>query len=203
MLNRVAPYKETPSQTAGAYAAVGLAPNACGIKGLYPEDPGSSLLTAETQGERVLLTGHVVDGAGMAVNDAVVEVWQADANGAFAPDPAPVGTGTPHFLGFGRQACDEKGGFRFETVKPGRVPGPEGELQAPHVTLWIVAPGINVGLHTRLYFGDEADANAEDPVLRRLAEGRRRTLIAKVAGPGHYALDIHLQGDDETVFLDI
>ncbi len=203
MLNQVAPYKENPSQTAGPYVHIGMTPNWLGIKGVYPEDLGSVMLTPGTEGERIVLGGHITDGSGAPVADAVVEVWQADANGAFAPDPAPVGTGVPHFLGFGRQPVDEKGAFRFETIKPGRVPGPDGKLQAPHVTLWIVARGINIGLHTRLYFGDETDANGEDPVLRRVPEGRRKTLIAKVAGPGHYALDIRLQGDDETVFFDI
>lgn len=203
MLNRVAPYKESPSQTAGPYVHVGLTPNFCGIEGVYPEDLGSVMLTPGTEGERIALSGHVIDGSGAPVVDAVVEVWQADANGTFAPDPAPVGTGAPHFLGFGRQAVDERGRFRFETIKPGRVPGPDARLQAPHVTLWIVAPGINIGLHTRLYFGDETDANSEDPVLKQVPEERRKTLIAKIAGPGHYAFDIRLQGEDETVFFDI
>ena len=203
MLNQVAPYKESPSQTAGPYVHIGMTPNWLGIRGVYAEDLGANMLTADVAGERIAITGHITDGSGAPVADAVVEVWQADANGAFAPDPAPVGTGAPHFLGFGRQPVDEKGAFRFETIKPGRVPGPDGKLQAPHVTLWIVARGINIGLHTRLYFEDETDANAEDPVLNRVPSARRKTLIAKLAGPGHYALDIRLQGDDETVFFDI
>ena len=204
MLNKLPELKESPSQTAGPYVHIGLTPNFCGIHGVYHEDLGVSMLTPGTEGERITITGHVIDGSGAPVADAVVEVWQADANGAFAPEPAPVGTAAPpHFLGFGRQAVDEKGAFRFETIKPGRVPGPDGKPMAPHVTLWIVARGINIGLHTRLYFVDEADANAEDPVLLRVPEARRKTLIAKVAGPGHYALDIRLQGDDETVFFDI
>lgn len=203
MLNQVAPFKESPSQTAGPYVHIGLTPNWLGTRGVYPEDLGSNMLTPDTEGERIAVTGHVHDGAGAPVFDAVVEIWQADANGAFAPDPAPVGEGTPHFLGFGRQACDDKGAFRFETIKPGRVPGPDGQAQAPHITVWIVARGINLGLHTRIYFEDEAGANAEDPVLARVPPPRRKTLVAKAAGPGHYHLDIRLQGDDETVFFDI
>lgn len=204
MLNQVAPLKESPSQTAGPYVHIGMTPNWLGIRGVYAEDLGATMLTPGTEGERIAVTGTIHDGAGAPVADAVVEVWQADANGAFAPDPAPVGVeASKHFLGFGRQPCDDKGGFRFETIKPGRVPGPDGQAQAPHITLWIVARGINIGLHTRLYFEDEADANAEDPVLRRVPPPRRQTLIAKRAGPGHYHLDIRLQGDDETVFFDI
>lgn len=203
MLNKLPELKESPSQTAGPYVHIGLTPNFCGISGVYHEDLGSSMLTPGTEGERIVIGGHIVDGSGAPVADAVVEVWQADANGAFAPDPAPVGAAAPHFSGFGRQAVDERGGFRFETIKPGRVPGPDGRPMAPHVTLWIVARGINVGLHTRLYFADEADANALDPVLLRVPEPRRKTLVAKLAGPGHYVLDIRLQGDDETVFFDI
>lgn len=203
MLNKLPELKESPSQTAGPYVHIGLAPNLCGIHGVYHEDLGATMLAPGTEGERITITGHITDGSGTPVADAVVEIWQADANGAFAPDPAPVGTSAPHFLGFGRQAADEKGAFRFETIKPGHVPGPDGKPMAPHVTLWIVARGINIGLHTRLYFADEADANAEDPVLLRVPEARRKTLIANVAGPGHYALDIRLQGDDETVFFDI
>ncbi|HEY0919607.1 protocatechuate 3,4-dioxygenase subunit alpha [Devosia sp.] len=203
MPNHVLPLKERASQTAGPYVHIGLTPNWLGIRGVYPEDLGATMLTPDTPGERIVISGRVFDGAGAPVFDAVVEAWQADANGAFAPDPAPVGAPGPDFLGFGRCACDDKGGFRFETVKPGRVPAPDGGAQAPHVTLWIVARGINIGLHTRLYFEDEADANAEDPVLRRVPEFRRKTLVAKAAGPGHYVLDIRLQGEDETVFFDI
>jgi len=203
MLNKLPELKETPSQTAGPYVHIGLTPNFCGITGVYHEDLGASLLTPGTEGERITISGHIADGAGAPVADAVVEIWQADANGAFAPDPAPVGTGAPHFLGFGRQAVDEKGGFRIETIKPGRVPGPDGKPMAPHITFWIVARGINTGLHTRLYFADEKDANAADPVLLRVPEARRKTLIAKLGEPGHYVLDFRLQGDDETVFFDI
>ena len=113
----------------------------------------------------------------------------------------------PHFVGWGRQPAEKTTGvFRFETLKPGRVPFPDGQLMAPHITVWIVARGINTGLHTRMYFGDEDAANAEDPVLRRVEPNRVGTLIA-ARGWEHglpcYTFDIHLQGPDETVFLDI
>jgi protocatechuate 3,4-dioxygenase alpha subunit len=203
MLNKLPELKETPSQTAGPYVHVGLTPNFVEIKGVWHEDLGASMLTPDTKGERIVIAGHITDGAGAPVPDAVVEIWQADANGAFAPEPARTSNVAPSFLGFGRQGVDEKGGYRFETIKPGHVPGPDGKPMAPHVSLWIVARGINIGLHTRLYFADEADANAEDQVLLRVPEPRRKTLVAKLAAPGHYVLDIRLQGDNETVFFDI
>jgi protocatechuate 3,4-dioxygenase alpha subunit len=119
--------------------------------------------------------------------------WQADADGVYRQ-------------GWGRVACDSAGAFVFDTVKPGRVAGPDGSLMAPHVSLWIVARGINVGLQTRLYFDDEADANAADFVLTRIVDPRRRqTLIAAksvVDGRARYDLAIRLQGEGETVFFD-
>ncbi|MEQ9121772.1 MAG: protocatechuate 3,4-dioxygenase subunit alpha, partial [Alphaproteobacteria bacterium] len=106
--------------------------------------------------------------------------------------------------GWGRQAGDYKTGiWTFETVKPGRVPFPDGRMMAPHISFWIVARGLNIGLQTRMYFPDEAEANAEDPVLKRIEhQDRVRTLIAARTGPGAYRFDIRLQGDDETVFFD-
>jgi protocatechuate 3,4-dioxygenase alpha subunit len=96
------------------------------------------------------------------------------------------------------------GEFRFETVKPGAVPYPDGQMQAPHITAWIVARGINIGLHTRIYFEDEGDANTADPILSRIAHPNRiATLLAKKEADGHYRFDIHLQGPDETIFFDI
>ena len=115
------------------------------------------------------------------------------------------GGADPHFAGWGRAAADfDSGRFRFDTIKPGRVPHTDGKLQAPHITLWIVARGINIGLQTRIYFADEAAANADDPVLR-LIEPRERveTLLARPQGEGGYRFDVYLQGPCETVFLDI
>jgi protocatechuate 3,4-dioxygenase alpha subunit len=137
-----------------------------------------------------------------------VEIWQADADGFHNSPNETRGKADPHFSGWGRMPTDDTTGeWRFETVKPGRVPYPDGRLQAPHVSVWIVARGINLGLHTRLYFGDEAEANAEDPLLGRVdGPARRATLVAPRSvdkGLPTYTFDIHLQGDRETVFLDI
>jgi protocatechuate 3,4-dioxygenase, alpha subunit len=206
MLHPVPTLKETPSQTAGPYVHIGLTPNFAEIKGIYPADPGSTMLTPDTVGERIIVSGRIIDGAGAPVADAVVEIWQADAEGGFAAPMGPNSNSAPAFLGWGRQPVDGQGVFSFETIKPGPVPGPDGRPMAPHVLLWIVARGINIGLQTRLYFEDEAEANAADFVLGKIPDPRRRaTLIARreEGAVPKYRLDIHLQGDDETVFFDV
>lgn len=200
--------KETPSQTAGPYVHIGTNPNWVEITGVYEKDLGLVLVGPQAKGERILIEGQLFDGAGSPVRDALIEIWQADADGLHASPKETRGTADPDFTGWGRLPTDEKdGSFRFETVKPGVVPLPDGRRQAPHVTVWIAARGINVGLHTRLYFEDEAEANAADPLLQRIPEpARRDTLIAKRSmrdGLTVYRFDIRLQGDGETVFLDI
>lgn len=199
--------KETPSQTAGPYVHIGLTPNLQDIAGVYETDLGATMLTPDTRGQRITIVAHLFDGSGAPVSDCVVEIWQADADGSFAGQPGSHSNAAPAFLGWGRSAADGTGAVRFETIKPGRVPGPGGVLQAPHVTLWIVARGINIGLHTRLYFEDEPEANATDPVLLKIMDPRRRnTLIAarrEDGGTVTYSLDIRLQGDGETVFFDM
>lgn len=198
--------RETPSQTAGPYVHIGMTPNFCGIKGVIDADPGVCMLTPDTRGERITIGGRVFDGAGAPVGDAVLELWQADSEGRFGGPVSPHAGAVPVFTGWGRQSTREDGAFSFETIKPGRVEGPDGALMAPHVSLWIVARGINIGLQTRLYFGDEAEANKTDFVLNKIMDPRRRdTLIARreEGDVPHYVLDIHLQGDKETVFFDI
>lgn len=195
--------KESPSQTAGPYVHIGLTPNFCGIGGVYASDLGSTMLNGETRGERIELRIRVLDGTGTPLKDALIEIWQADADGLYNSPSELRGTADPNFLGWGRQPTDmETGVCLFQTIKPGRVPFRDGRLMAPHITLWIVARGINLGLHTRLYFSDEEKANAEDPILARI-EHRLRvpTLIAERQGDT-YVFDIHLQGEKETVFFD-
>ncbi len=207
MLNKLVTLKESPSQTAGPYVHIGLTPNFAEITGVFDKDLGSEMLTPDTKGERIIVAGRIIDGAGSPCGDAVVEVWQADAEGAFAAPHGPSSNAAPSFTGWGRTPTNPDGAFRFETIKPGRIPAPDGKLMAPHVTLWIVARGVNIGLHTRLYFEDESEANTGDFVLNRVMDPRRRqTLIAKRSdtnGTPTYTLDIHLQGDKETVFFDI
>ena len=190
--------KESPSQTAGPYVHIGLTPNFCGITGIYDTDLGIEMVNDTTKGERITLEGRIFDGSGALIKDALVEIWQADADGIYQE------RASSSFSGWGRAAADaDTGIFRFATIKPGRVAFPDGKYQAPHINVWIVARGINLGLSTRIYFEDEAQANASDPVLSRMdLQDRVTTLIAKGDG-GKYTHDIHLQGPQETVFFDI
>jgi protocatechuate 3,4-dioxygenase alpha subunit len=196
--------KETPSQTAGPYVHIGLTPNFCDISGVYAGDLGARMVNDLTEGERITIRGRIFDGAGAPLKDGLVEIWQADARGLFNSPSETRGQADPNFTGWGRSACDmDSGEFAFETIKPGSVPFNDGRPMAPHVSLWIVARGINLGLHTRMYFSDESDANAADPVLSRIEhKSRIPTLIGRRDG-ATCRFDIHLQGDDETVFLDI
>ncbi len=196
--------KESASQTAGPYVHIGLTPNFAEITGVYPVDLGTTMVNDKTLGERITVTGRVIDGSGTPLKDALIEIWQADAAGLYNSPSEMRGSADPNFIGWGRCPCDlATGEYRFETIKPGRVPFKDGRLMAPHISFWIVARGINLGLNTRMYFGDEEAANAEDPVLARV-EHRVRvpTLIASREG-SIYRFDIHLQGDRETVFFDI
>lgn len=199
--------KETPSQTAGPYVHIGLTPNWCGIEGVYPEDLGRTMLDAETAGERIIVKGHIFDGSGAPLKDALIEIWQADAKGLHNTPLESRGEADPHFTGWGRQPTDgTTGEYRFETIKPGRVPYRDGRLMAPHISFWIVARGINLGLHTRLYFADEEAANAECPVLSGIgSKARTATLVASHSekNSATYTFDIHLQGDKETIFFDV
>ncbi|MCB1457883.1 MAG: protocatechuate 3,4-dioxygenase subunit alpha [Nitratireductor sp.] len=197
--------KETPSQTAGPYVHIGCVPNFCGIDGVYPADLGQSMINERTKGERITIRGRVIDGTGTPLRDALVEIWQADAHGLYNSPMETRGKADPEFTGWGRCPADmATGEFTFETIMPGAVPFPDGRMQAPHITFWIVARGINIGLHTRMYFPQEEAANAADPLLSRIEHKVRiPTLVAKSAGSGAYVFDIHLQGDSETIFLDI
>ena len=193
--------KESPSQTAGPYVHIGCVPNFAGIAGVFPQDLGSTMINADTQGERITITGCVWDGTGSPMKDALIEIWQADANGIF-PGNDPRGPADPNFTGWGRTAGDyDTGEWSFDTIRPGAVPFPDGRMQSPHISLWIVARGINLGLHTRMYFPDAAIDS--DPILSRI-EHRNRvpTLLAEQTDQNSYRFDIRLQGVDETVFFD-
>jgi protocatechuate 3,4-dioxygenase, alpha subunit len=200
--------KETASQTAGPYVHIGLIPDTLGFD-VYERYFGSTLFGPDTPGERIVIEGRVLDGSGEPLREALVEIWQADAEGRHPAQADGQGrAGETRFRGWGRAGTDfDTGLFRFETIKPGRVALPRGGFSAPHVNFWIVSRGVNIGLHTRMYFSDEGAANAVDPVLGMIhPESRRATLIARRSERGGkplYAFDIHLQGAAETVFLDI
>jgi protocatechuate 3,4-dioxygenase alpha subunit len=200
--------KETASQTAGPYVHIGLIPNMAGFD-IFENNFGNVLVGPATRGERITIEGRVLDGTGTPLRDVLLEIWQANADGRYNhPADRREGRLDDDFRGWGRAGSDFTTGlYRFETIKPGPVPGRNGSMMAPHVNLWIVARGINIGLNTRMYFADEASANAADPVLALIEqETRRETLIASRSlreGRPVYSFDIHLQGPHETVFLDI
>lgn len=172
----------TPSQTAGPYLSIGT--GWCSEATLVP-DAASGF---------VPIAGRVFDGTGAPVTDAVLEFWQADAEGLFPPGSHPG------WSGFTRALTDGEGAWRLLTVKPGRVAAGDGRLQAPHIDVSIFARGLQQRLVTRIYFGDEETANAGDPVLGSLEPTSAATLVAEVGLAGYY-IDIHLQGDAETVFF--
>lgn len=197
--------KETASQTAGPYVHIGCTPNFTGIHGVFDADLGSgSMVNDQTRGERITIRGRVFDGAGNPLKDALVEIWQADADGFYNSPSETRGKADTNFFGWARCPGDmDTGEFVFETVKPGRAPFRDGRLMAPHVNFWIVARGINIGLNTRMYFSDEEQANAEDPILARVEHKMRiPTLIGKREGDT-VTFDIYLQGENETIFFDI
>lgn len=182
----------TSSQTIGPYLHIGLT----WLVNDRIAGPGIA-------GERVTVEGRIVDGDGAPVNDAVVEIWQANAAGRY-PHPEdtqdkPLEEG---FRGFGRVMTDDDGRFRFSTIKPGRVPGAKGDLQAPHLNVTIFMRGMLRHLITRMYFPDDA-ANSQDAVLSSVPPGRRVTLLAKAepGNPSALRWDVVLQGDGETVFF--
>ncbi|MDF0696194.1 protocatechuate 3,4-dioxygenase subunit alpha [Rhizobium sp. MC63] len=196
--------KETPSQTAGPYVHIGLTPNFCDITGVYDSDLGVAMVNDKTLGERITVTGRIFDGAGALVRDAVVEIWQADSAGLYNSPSEMRGAADPNFTGWGRcPTRAEDGAYSFETIKPGRVPFKDGRRQAPHITVWIVARGINIGLQTRMYFPEETEANAADPLLSRIEHRERVATMVATRDGAICHFDIHLQGPDETVFLDI
>lgn len=203
---------ETASQTGGPYVHIGLAPKQAGFD-IFENNFGNVLATSQTRGERIDIEGRVYDGSGSLVRDVLIEIWQANADGRYAhPGDRRDVPLDPSFRGWGRTGADfETGVYRFETIKPGAAAGRNGAVQAPHVLMVLFARGINIGLHTRLYFSDEADANSRDPVLGGIEwEVRRKTLIAERSerdGKAVYTFDIRLQdtpdGGRETVFFDI
>ena len=199
---------ETPSQTGGPYVHIGLLPQQANIE-VFENNFNNQLVKENTLGERIRLEGQVFDGLGLPLRDVGIEIWQADANGVYPRAADIQGKAVdPNFNGWGRTGADFETGFwSFNTIKPGAVPGRKGTTQAPHIALIIFARGINIGLNTRVYFEDEAEANAQDPVLKGIEWApRRQTLIAKREerdGEVVYRFDIRIQGEDETVFLDI
>ena len=188
--------KQTPSQTVGPFYSIGLTGRTMNI-----------LATDATAGERIRIEGCVYDGDGKPVPDAMIEIWQANSYGRYNhPDDKQEKPLDPSFTGWGRSGTDKNCLFRFETIKPGPVPGAQDNVQAPHINVAVFARGMLLHAYTRIYFADEP-ANADDPVLNSIKnKKRRRSLIAAPAtenGNTVYRFDIHLQGENETVFFDV
>jgi protocatechuate 3,4-dioxygenase, alpha subunit len=188
--------RQTPSQTVGPFFGVGLSRSS---------QPQNVLVSDRTGGERVRIDGTVFDGAGHPVEDALVEIWQANAQGRYR-HPLDAGSAPidPAFFGFGRCPTDSAGAFHFDTVKPGAVYGGDGRRHAPHISVTVFARGMLVHAFTRIYFaGDPLDT---DPTLALVDAMRRSTLVAERTSDGGgrvvYRWDIHLQGERETVFFD-
>lgn len=200
----------TPSQTVGPFFAYGLSPHSrCNWKPNegydWKQTVGADLVTPDATGTRVRIEGCITDGDGVPINDAMIEIWQADSQGRYSHARGKKPRPNAKFTGFGRSATDKKGEFSFDTIKPGLVPGPDGKPQAPHIVFCIFSRGMLRQVYTRLYFSDEA-VNTADPILALVPAERRDTLIAhKQAGAGAnvYRFDIRMQGDKETVFFDI
>lgn len=192
---------QTPSQTVGPFFAYGLTAPQYG----YPfSGIASDLLAGEdVPGERIRIVGNVFDGAGEAIPDAMIEIWQADAEGRYA-HPADGRGSNQAFRGFGRfgTGTDPERRFQFRTIKPGSVDG----IQAPHINVIVFMRGMLTHAYTRLYFSDEGDSNAKDPALLTVPAARRETLIARREDSPtgvSYRFDIRMQGDRETVFFDL
>lgn len=182
---------QTPSQTVGPFFHYAL-----------PYEGGGDLLTDTTLGRRIVVEGRVIDGAGEPVPDVMIEIWQANAEGKYDhPEDTQAKPVDPAFHGFGRTPTDKDGKYRFDTVKPGAVPGPGNTLQSPHLAVFVFGRGMLKQLLTRIYFEDESH-NADDPVLNLVPEHRRATLIARKTDSSVYTHDIVLQGESETVFFE-
>lgn len=189
--------KQTPSQTVGPYFAYTLTPEQYGYP--YKSLAHPKVVDDLTEGERIRLTGQVLDGDGVPIPDAMIEIWQADDKGQYF-DPSNAGG----FKGFGRVGTGTNtfNRYWFDTIKPGSIE----DGQAPHINMIVFMRGLLSHLYTRVYFSDEISENDKDTILNGIEKKRRETLIAKrqdTPGGVVYLFDIHMQGDRETVFFDV
>lgn len=194
---------QTPSQTVGPFFAYGLVPEQYGYG--MQSLAGPVLADETVPGLHITIEGQVLDGQGAPITDALVEIWQADADGSYVRQP---GTNA-RFTGFGRcgTGTEADATFRFRTIKPG-APRSAAEhggpaREAPHINLVVLMRGLLVHAFTRIYFPDEGAANARDPLLLSVPAERRDTLLARRIAPAAYRFDVHMQGNRETVFLDL
>jgi protocatechuate 3,4-dioxygenase alpha subunit len=191
--------KRTPSQTVGPYLHLGLVQGRFGA----PEIFSPAVASTGMPGTHIRIEGRVLDGEGNPLPDALIETWQADSEGRYAHPADGRPPASNSFRGFGRCPTAKDGTFHIATIKPGRVPGPNGTVQAPHINVSVLARGVVKRLFTRIYFAGDP-ANAGDPILALVPADRRATLTARpdANAPGVFRFDIRLQGADETVFFD-
>lgn len=184
-------FTPTPSQTAGPFLHLGLTDH----------HSVSRMAGHDVEGEHVWMTVRVLDGDGAPISDAMIELWQGDSTGNY---PNQSSSTQQSFTGFGRMATNEDGSCTFETIKPGRVPGPAGKRQAPHISVSLFGRGLQNRLATRIYFANYP-ANSEDPILALVPETRRSTLFARPdpVHIGRWIFEIRLRGEGETVFFDV
>ena len=190
----------TPSATVGPFFLFGLIPSSYGGEDVIT----NNLVTPDASGEKIRIEGRVLDGDAAPIPDAMLEIWQADAAGRYAHPADQRALPNATFKGFGRSPTDDAGRYAFDTIKPGATPGPNGQMQAPHIAVNLFSRGVLKQMVSRIYFSDEP-ANASDPILNLVPPERRATLIARREerdGAPVYRLDFKLQGDGETVFFE-
>ncbi len=197
--------KQTPSQTAGPYLHIGFLPEEVGINSSLSRELNNLILSEKTEGTRIEISGKIYDGNNEVLKDAIVEIWQVDSNGNYQSRLTKKNKYDKNFSNWGRTSCDFNTGlWKFNTIKPGIVQLNKSEILAPHIWLWIVARGINLGLYTCMYFSDENTLNKLDRNLKKLNNNNNlQSLFAVYTEKYKYEFNIHLQGAKETIFFDV
>ena len=197
--------KQTPSQTAGPYLHIGFLPEEVGINSFLSRELNNLILSEKTEGTRIEISGKIYDGNNEVLKDALVEIWQVDSNGNYQSRLTKKNKYDKNFSNWGRTSCDFNTGlWKFNTIKPGIVQLNKSEILAPHIWLWIVARGINLGLYTCMYFSDENTLNKLDRNLKKLNNNNNlQSLFAVYTEKYKYEFNIHLQGAKETIFFNV
>ncbi len=198
-------FKQTPSQTAGPYLHIGFLPKKVGINSSFSRELNNLILSEKTEGTRIEISGKIYDGNNEVLKDALIEIWQVDSNGNYRSRSTQNNKNDKNFSNWGRTSCDFNTGlWKFNTIKPGKVQLNKSEILAPHIWLWIVARGINLGLYTCMYFSDENTLNKLDRNLKKLIDNNNlQSLFAVNIEKHKYEFNIYLQGDKETIFFNV
>ena len=198
-------FKQTPSQTAGPYLHIGFLPKKVGINSSFSRELNNLILSEKTKGTRIEISGKIYDGNNEVLKDALVEIWQVDSNGNYQSILTQNNNYDKNFSNWGRTSCDFNTGlWKFNTIKPGKVQLNKSEILAPHIWLWIVARGINLGLYTCMYFSDENTLNKLDRNLKKLINNNNfHSIFAVNIEKYKYEFNIYLQGDKETIFFNV